>query len=264
MLYRAWLLVRLAVGWFYTFLCSIFASVGIICGQSVLTWKLFLKPWASGCLAILGIKLEVVGREHIQGPAVFVSNHQSTIDVVFVPGLLPNNTAFVAKKELLRVPFWGWMLGKTGILVDRKNPAAAIASIKVGVKQLRPGWSILVFPEGTRSMDGELLPFKKGAFHIAIETRFPLVPIAMDGAQDVMKKHHFLPRPGTIHVTVGKPIDTRHWKLETIEAHMQEVWTAMNECLRESQRRRAGRQSSLTHAHGAVSAEIRRDEIAAR
>jgi 1-acyl-sn-glycerol-3-phosphate acyltransferase len=238
MLFRLWLIVRLLVGWMYTMLFSIGASSFATFGQGVLGWLVFLKPWARGSLFIMGTKAQIVGAEHLRGPAVFVSNHQSLIDVVFVPALLPKTTSFVVKKELLRVPFWGWALSSTAIMIDRNNPSQAIASIREGLRRLRKGWSVVVFPEGTRSTDGRLQRFKKGAFHIAIETRLPVVPIAMEGAYDIVPKHHTLPRPGTIHVTVGKPIDTSRWTNETIDVHMREVWLAMNECLRESQQRR--------------------------
>jgi 1-acyl-sn-glycerol-3-phosphate acyltransferase len=238
MLFRLGLIGRLLVGWLYTLLFSAGACVGLLVGP-VWSWLTFMKPWAKGSLRIMGVRTELVGADNLKGPAVFISNHQSLIDVVFVPAVLPPTTKFVAKKELLWVPLWGWAFSKAGgIMIDRKNPQAAIHSIRDGLKRLPPGWSVVVFPEGTRTRNGDLQTFKKGAFHIAIETGLPIVPIAMEGAFDVVPRHQVLLRPGTIHVTVGAPIDTRGWRTETIAEHMRQAWLAMNDCLAESRRRR--------------------------
>ncbi len=187
-------------------------------------WLRFPRPWSHNTLKLAGITLDIEGMEHLHGPAVFVSNHQSTIDVVFLPGLLPHTVMFLAKKELLRVPFWGWAFGRSGaILIDRRDPQGAIHSIQNGLKRLPAGWSVAVFPEGTRSPDGKLQSFKKGAFHIARETGLPIVPIGLMGAREVMPKYSLLLQPGTIYVTAGAPMAITATDGVELEQQMRQV-----------------------------------------
>ncbi len=256
-MWRAWLTLRLVLGWVYTLSCSAVASLSLLLGKPVWGWKLCLKPWARGTLRLVGVRLDLEGAEHLQKPAIYICNHQSAIDVVFVPALLPTTTRFVAKKELLRIPFWGWMLGSAGgIMIDRKNARGAVAAIREGIKALPAGWSVVVFPEGTRSEDGRLKPFKKGAFHMAIESGLPIVPVAFEGAVDVMPKHTLLVRPGTVFVTAGAPLDTSQWKTETIDDHIREAFRAMAHALARSRqrlvadRRQSGRPVPVELLHG--------------
>ncbi|MBI5511531.1 MAG: 1-acyl-sn-glycerol-3-phosphate acyltransferase [Deltaproteobacteria bacterium] len=206
-------------------------------------WLTCCRPWARGTLALGGIRIDVVGGDHLAGPAVFVSNHQSTIDVVFLPAVLPRTVRFLAKKELNRVPLWGWALASGGaIMIDRKDPQGAVHSIQEGLKKLPAGWSVAVFPEGTRSQDGTLQPFKKGAFHIAMHAGLPMVPIGIAGAKDVMPKYSRLLRPGTVYLTIGAPIPTGDWQLATIDAHVAEVREAVRACIAASDERRSAGQ----------------------
>jgi 1-acyl-sn-glycerol-3-phosphate acyltransferase len=237
---RLWWIARMFIGWLFTLVMSALACVPLLIGKPVWGWLVMLKPWAQGALAIGNIRLAIEGGEHLAGPAVFVSNHQSLAEGVFMPAILPTRTRFVAKKELGRIPFFGWMLAFAGgVMVDRKKPRAAIEAIREAVRSLPKGWSVVVFPEGTRTVDGRLGPFKKGAFHIALETRLPMVPMAMEGAHALIPKGSYLARGGTVYVTVGKPIPTTDWRLETLDQHMDEVWNAVAQCLKRSRQRYA-------------------------
>lgn len=238
MMFRLWLLLRLLVGWVFTLAMAALACVPMLVGKPVWGWKLCMKPWARGAMALMGIRLNIEGAEWLRGPALFIGNHQSLIDVVFVPAIVPTTVRMVAKKELRKVPFWGWILSAGGgIMIDRKNPESAIKSIRDGVRALPKGWSIAIFPEGTRSHDGRLKTFKKGAFHIAIESGLPVVPFAIEGAYDMVPKHAVLIRPGTIQITVGEPIDTSGWRTETIDQHVAEGFRAVAKCLARSRER---------------------------
>ena len=202
-------------------------------------WLTTCSPWARGTLWLGGIHLDVEGRENLAGPAVFVSNHQSMIETVFLPALLPRTVKFVAKKELEHIPLWGWAFASGGaIMIDRKDPQGAVHSIREGVKTLPAGWSVAVFPEGTRSADGSLRQFKKGAFHIAMAAHLPIVPIGIAGARDVMPKYGRLLRPGAVYVTVGRPIPTDTWTLDTLDEHIAEVRSAVAAGMERSTRRR--------------------------
>ncbi len=170
------------------------------------------KVWSPVLLWAGGAKLEVDGLEHLQPdrPYIFVSNHQSTIDIPVLFVALPHDVRFVAKKALQYVPFLGWyMKWAKFVFVDRGNRKEAVASLERGAAQIRGGVSIITFPEGTRSERCEVLPFKKGAFSIAIKAGVPIIPVTIEGSGKLMPKNSWNISPGPIFVRVGKPIDVR-------------------------------------------------------
>ncbi len=240
-MWRAWISLRWLLAWVFTLVMSGLACLSLLVGQPQWGWKLCLKPWAKGTLWLIGLKLDIVGEHYASGPAVFICNHQSMLDIIFVPALLPTNIRFVAKKELGRVPLWGWILkNSAGIMVDRKNPRAAVASITQAIARLPRGFSVVVFPEGTRSADGCLQPFKKGAFHIARATGLPVVPIAIEGAHALVPKGAILTRPGKVFVTFGAPLDTSTWTADTMSQHVAQGFLAVSQCLAKSRARCEG------------------------
>lgn len=167
--------------------------------------------WAPALLAASGVRLVVEGREHVDftRPHVFVMNHQSMIDIAVAFVALPVNLRFVAKKVLSRVPFLGWYMAATGmIFVDRGRSERAVRSLREAGARIRAGASILAFPEGTRSPDGSILPFKKGPFVVALEAGVPVVPVVIEGAAAVLPYRGFSIRPGTIRVRLGAPVPT--------------------------------------------------------
>jgi putative phosphoserine phosphatase/1-acylglycerol-3-phosphate O-acyltransferase len=116
------------------------------------------------------------------------------------------------------------------ILIDRSDPEAAIASIEASLARMPKGLSVFIFPEGTRSPDGTLGPFKKGAFHIAMRLGVPMVPMAIEGAQLVLPKKALLPHPGTVTVKILPPIDTSGWSPATLDQHVAEIrWTMVRQ-----------------------------------
>lgn len=168
--------------------------------------------WSPVLLWAGGAKLEVQGLEGLdrKQPYVFVSNHQSTIDIPTLFMALPWNTRFVSKKALMYVPFLGWYMWLAKfIFVDRGNRKTAIASLDKAAQQIRDGISIIVFAEGTRSPDLTVKPFKKGPFALAMKAGVPLVPVAIEGSGQLMPKNRWVITPGPIKVLVGKPIDPK-------------------------------------------------------
>lgn len=167
--------------------------------------------WAPGLLGGAGARLRVEGGDSVnwQFPALFVCNHQSMIDIPTAFMALPCGLRFIAKQELSSVPFLGWYMRATGmIFVERGEGEKAKQSIRLAGERIRAGASILAFPEGTRSVDGKIHAFKKGAFIVAIEAQIPIVPVAIEGAQRVLPRGGFRVRPGEIHVKIGDPIPT--------------------------------------------------------
>lgn len=230
--------LRFVAACLFTLLCSIAALAIALAGQPRRAWLFARQRWGRGTLRLIGVQVDVHGAEHLAGPAVFVSNHASVLDIVVLPAILPRETTLVAKKEIGHIPIFGWAFRRSGgITVDRKNAVAAMASIAAGVKHLPPGWSVAVFPEGTRSRDGHLQPFKKGAFHVAMHAHLPVVPIGIDGGVALMPKGTWVPRAGRMAVTVGAPISTQDWQRETLNEHVGHVRDAVSRCLDASRAR---------------------------
>lgn len=170
------------------------------------------RVWARLCVRISRSRLRIVGAEnlHKHPVAVYAANHTSYMDTPVVFSALPFQFRILAKKELWRLPFIGWYLNRSGqIPIDTENPRAALSSLSAGVKALRSGMPLFVFPEGSRTPDGDLQAFLSGAAFLAIRAQVPLIPIALSGVYDLLPIHarHFY--PGDLVMTVGAPIDTQ-------------------------------------------------------
>lgn len=155
------------------------------------------------------VRVRVTGREHApRGRSnVFLVNHQGDYDILALYGFLGRQFRWVIKQELRKVPFLGWGCAAIGhIFVDRSNPRAAIASLEAAKPRLAGGVSVLFFPEGTRSPDGRLLPFKKGGFQMARQLELPIVPVSISGSARILPKACIFPRPGTIEIRLHPPI----------------------------------------------------------
>lgn len=166
------------------------------------------KSWTDSLLGAGGVRVEVEGIENLVEPAVLVCNHVSWYDVFALMSHLPVDARFVGKKEIVKIPFFGpaW-LASGHIPLDRSDRRAAIRSLERAGEILRTdGGVIVMFPEGTRSSDGELQPFKKGAFMLALQLGVPVVPAAILGSRAIMPKGSALVRPGTVTLRIGEPI----------------------------------------------------------
>ena len=158
--------------------------------------------------------LERVPRE---GSYVVVSNHSSHLDGPTLILALPHPIFFVIKRELARVPIWGQAVVKLGfIAIDRTDPATAHEQLRAAVDAIRSGRHVLVFPEGTRSPGGHLLPFKKGGFHLAVDAQVPILPVAVNRSRQLLPKGRSVVRPGVIEVEVGEPIPTAGLSREAV------------------------------------------------
>ena len=171
--------------------------------------------WSPVLLWAGGAKLEVEGLENLDKSKsyIFVSNHQSTIDIPALFRAIPWDTRFVAKSQLKWVPMLGWYMWAAKFpFVDRANHREAVRSLDLAGEQVRGGISIIVFPEGTRSDDCKVHPFKKGPFALAMKARVPVVPVAIEGSGALMPKNSWQITPGAIKVRIGKPIAAEHFE----------------------------------------------------
>jgi len=169
-------------------------------------------------------------------PCVFVSNHQSNVDIWALLAVTPPSTRFVAKQVLFRVPLMGWAMSATGFIpIDRTNRASAIRSLDRAADRVRNGRSILLFAEGTRSISGELQPFKKGPFHLALRAGAPVVPLAIAGSWEVMQPRGLRVRPGRVEVRALPPIDPLPYRPDDHDGLRASAHAAIEAALRELQ-----------------------------
>jgi 1-acyl-sn-glycerol-3-phosphate acyltransferase len=182
--------------------------------------------WGRSILAVSRIRVAVSGIEriHPERPYLFMSNHQSNFDIPVLLGHLPVQFRWLAKAELFKIPIFGRAMRGAGyISIDRADRQSAFESLHKAAEAIRDGVSILIFPEGTRSLDGVLKPFKKGGFVLAIEAGVPIVPVAIRGTHDIMPKGSLLIQPRDVALCIGAPIATTHYTLTTKEALMEQV-----------------------------------------
>ncbi len=168
------------------------------------------RLWAWLILATTGVRVRITGGDRlVPGTTyVFVSNHQSIYDIPVVFASLPFQLRIIAKESLAAFPFLGWHLRRTGhILVDRRHPERTNI-FQHAARLLRDGLSLIVFPEGTRSVDGRVARFKGGIFLLAIEADLPVVPLSVVKSRHVMKKGRLMVRPGAVDLVVHDPIST--------------------------------------------------------
>ena len=167
--------------------------------------------WARIHLMASGIRVSVTGLENIASPPyIFMCNHQSALDIFSLFVALPLQFKWIAKRELFFIPFLGWAMKRAGyISLDRKHPREAIKAMDDAAQKIRGGINIIIFPEGTRSEDGSLLPFKKGVFTLALRAKVPILPVGISGSSQLQPKGSFIPnKKGVIYIRIGKPIDT--------------------------------------------------------
>ena len=165
--------------------------------------------WGRGVLRICGLPLTIRGLEGIERGRtyVYVSNHASLFDIPAVLAGCPGNVRIVYKKELEKIPIFGWCL-KWGayIAIDRSNRTDAMRSVEEAAQKIREGDSVLLFAEGTRTADGNLQPFKRGAFNLAVRSGVPVVPLTINGTFTVLPKGSFAVRSGEVELVLGSPI----------------------------------------------------------
>jgi putative phosphoserine phosphatase/1-acylglycerol-3-phosphate O-acyltransferase len=192
--------------------------------------------WGEIGTAIAGLDVQVQGEGHLWShrPAVFIFNHQSAIDMLLLCKLLRRDFIGIAKKEVKRNPIFGPLFTLAGsVFIDRSNHEQAVKALEPAIDALRRGLSIAIAPEGTRSPTPALGRFKKGAFHLAMAAKVPIVPIVFKNALDALPKHAIFVRPATIEAVVHKPITTDDWTLDNLEEKIAGVHRLYRRTLRQ-------------------------------
>lgn len=187
--------------------------------------------WSPFSLLFLGIRRRLVKNPDLSAydTCIFYANHTSWIDIALVNRVIPRDLHFIAKEELRKKPFVGGAIsGMDMVFVDRSNRVKAVKSLEEAAKKVREGYNIIAFPEGTRSRDGKLKPFKKGLFHLAIQSGVPLVPVAISGAYELVPTG-FRMRPGVVDISIGDPILTEGLSIENdLNPLIKKSWDALS------------------------------------
>jgi 1-acyl-sn-glycerol-3-phosphate acyltransferase len=210
-------------------ICVVMASVVILTlplGKS--DGRLFhalSRFWARAILTVSGISVRVRGLENIAAGEsyVYVANHASLLDIPIILASIPDQIRIVYKKELEVLPIFGWGL-KWGhyIGIDRRKGAEARKSLEEAAEKIRRGASVLLYAEGTRTLDGKLQPFKRGAFNLALRAGVTVVPLTVNGTFGIMPKHSIRVRPAPVELVLEKPIDTRGEEGKEAELRLME------------------------------------------
>ena len=211
-------MIRALVWWLYVLPSTFVHAMGAILAAlfgikrrpgGVYDWA--TVDWSRRILAVAGTPVEVTGLDRLprDQPLVYASNHTSMFDIWALAATLPGSTRFVAKQELSRIPILGLAMKRAGhVFIDRFNRSRAFEAYDQAAATIRSGISAIVFPEGTRSATGELLPFKNAPFGLAIRAQVPIVPVYVDGTYRILPKGSLRLRPMPIRVAIGEPIPT--------------------------------------------------------
>ncbi|MBP1748085.1 MAG: 1-acyl-sn-glycerol-3-phosphate acyltransferase [Deltaproteobacteria bacterium] len=192
-----------------TVILSLFALFVALFGDRQETIHSIGRLWSRMFLAVAGIEVRIEGLDRISSPPyVFMCNHQSALDIHALMARLPVSFKWIAKRQLFAIPLFGWALKKAGyVSIDRENPREALKAMDEASRRIREGTNIVIFPEGTRSADGKLLPFKKGGFTLALRAMVPVVPIGIYGSSALQPKGSSIPgKKGVIYIEIGDPI----------------------------------------------------------
>lgn len=175
------------------------------------TFHAMSRAWSEFILFLFGIKVITKGEENVDPSQhyIYISNHASAFDIPATVNGIPDDIRFVLKKELTRIPIWGWAL-KYGhyISIDRGKARDAIKSLEEAAERMRNGASVILFAEGTRTRDGKLQPFKRGAFTLAIKAGIPIIPVTINNTFKIMRKGSWHIAPADIELVLSKPVPT--------------------------------------------------------
>jgi len=228
-------MIRTIFVWFSIVLSGlVFASCAIVTylfdrkGEMA---HLCARLWGKVVLLANGVHVKVEGLEQLRskGPYVFMANHQGSYDIFALLGRLPFQFKWLAKKEIFSIPILGWAMTAAGyVSIDRDGTRETVEAMNKAAQKIQEGMSVVIFPEGTRSSDGSIQPFKKGGFTLAVKSKVPIVPIAIAGSREILPKDRLTISPGDIRIQIGRPIETAHCSTRDRQALMEEVRQAIS------------------------------------
>jgi 1-acyl-sn-glycerol-3-phosphate acyltransferase len=207
----------------------------LVCGLATLAAGLFdrsgqacraiARGWARVLLLVLGVRVDVEGSSNLpRGPAVYAANHGSALDIPILFGYLPADFRFIHKRSLYLVPVLGWSLWVAGhVGIDRGNPFRARKSLEAAAQRIHHGTSVAVFPEGTRSPDAGVRPFKRGSLLLALEAGVPVVPVSLLGVKRVVPRGIATLTPGTVRLVIHPPVSTEGRDADSAASLAEEV-----------------------------------------
>lgn len=206
---------------------SLAILISIFNRYSPLTYQYVIHWWSKIIIFSANIKVEITGKENIRPntPYVVICNHQSHLDIPVLVYHLPLRLTFLAKKELFKIPFFGWGMEAAGVLkIDRSNQQKAIQTLKNAEKIiLEKNFSVIAFPEGTRSTDGKIHAFKKGSFVLAMNTGLQVLPVSIRGTYDILPKKKLTIKPGKVRLKIYPPVESKDYNFDTRNMLVEKV-----------------------------------------
>jgi len=202
--------IRIAVAGLLTIIGSV-GAILVLLVRSAAGFHVITRSWARIVLKVFGVSVSVEGSDHIvpNSAYIYVANHASMFDIPAVLAGIPDDIHIMLKKELTRVPIWGWALAMSPyIVIDRFKGRSASESLQEAAEAIRSGKSVLIFAEGTRTHSGSLLPFKRGAFSVAARSGIPIIPIAINNTFSILQKGSLNITAAPITIRIGSPIDS--------------------------------------------------------
>ena len=215
-----------------TFLLSVSAFVSTLFDASGRLYAWHARLWARLGLALSGVNVTLAGTEHLpEGPVIFMSNHQSNFDIFSLLAALPRQIHWIAKKELFEIPVFGPSMRRGGYIpLDRSDGRKALQSMDEAATTIRQGKSVVLFPEGTRTLDGNLLSFKRGGFILARKAAVPVIPVTINGSGRINPANEIRLYSGNIHITLHPPVvvpselrrsEAESWMMETVRGQIE-------------------------------------------
>lgn len=214
-----------------TFILALSAIIFTIFDPTGRAYHAHARLWGRIGLLMAGVRLEVTGREKVpaDGPVIYMSNHQGNFDILSLFLAIPRQFSWIAKEELFAIPVFGHSMARAGYVpLDRSDGRRAFKSIETAAAMIRNGKSVLIFPEGTRTTDGNLLPFKRGGFLLAAKAGVPIVPLTICGSGKVNPSKRMELYPGTITIRFADPIETAGKKGAQRDQLLEEVKAAID------------------------------------
>jgi 1-acyl-sn-glycerol-3-phosphate acyltransferase len=209
-----------------TILFGSFSLVSSLFDRKGKLQHLCARYWGRSILKLTGIHTEISGLQNLSAanPVILMSNHQSLYDILVLLSSLPLQFAFLAKESLFKIPILGWHMSRAGYIpIDRGNSRDGVRSLLEGVKKIQAGTSVVIFPEGTRSLDSKVALFRMGGFVMAIKSGVPIIPITINGTGKVVKKGGKKFSPHKIKVIIDSPIETKNYSVKEKESLAEKV-----------------------------------------